>query len=347
MEIIHLDQKKGTAQLKVTENEDYWYLSQVIEPGDLVRGKTTRKIKIGDGENAKVTKKTINVKIEAEDIEFSSESLRINGKIKDGPEDLPRESYQSITLGLGDDFYLEKPCWPSYQVQKLKEAAEQRSSHLICLFDREEAFFALTKRFGHELLLQLKGDVPKKNQQNNITKDFQEEIIKNLSSYFQRFQPESIILASPVFYKDDLFKRISSPELRKKIILANSSSVTEKAIDELIKSPELAKVLRNSRTREEQLAVEELLSALNKDLPAVYGEKDVQKAADSGAISALLITDDFIKRRREQKTFLPIEQLMKKVDSFQAKIHFISSEHDGGKKLNGLGGIAALLRYKI
>ena len=37
---------------------------------------------------------------------------------------------------------------------------------------------------------------------------------------------------------------------------------------------------------------------------------------------------------------------MRTVESMQGKVHIISSEHDGGKKLDGLGGLGALLRYK-
>ena len=42
-----------------------------------------------------------------------------------------------------------------------------------------------------------------------------------------------------------------------------------------------------------------------------------------------------------------IEAIFKTVDSLKGKIHIISSKHEPGKKLNGLTGIAALLRYKF
>ena len=37
---------------------------------------------------------------------------------------------------------------------------------------------------------------------------------------------------------------------------------------------------------------------------------------------------------------------MREADSTQADVYIVSSEHDGGKTLDGLGGIAALLRYR-
>ena len=61
----------------------------------------------------------------------------------------------------------------------------------------------------------------------------------------------------------------------------------------------------------------------------------------------MLITDDLIHKKRQEEKFEEIDFLMRKVESMQGKIHLISSEHSGGKKLDGLGGIGSILRYKI
>src|SRR3989338_10519556 len=100
MEILKSDFKKGIVNLRVTTQDDLWYLSHLIEPGDLVKGKVTRKIKIGDSENAAVTRKVMTVKIEVEtaNLDETGSVLRINGKIKEGPHDAPLGSYQGISL---------------------------------------------------------------------------------------------------------------------------------------------------------------------------------------------------------------------------------------------------------
>ena len=82
MQLITSDFKKGFVKLKINDQDDLWYLSHLIDQGDLVRGKTTRKIKIGEGENAKSVKKTLTLSIEAETIELTENSVRINGKVK-------------------------------------------------------------------------------------------------------------------------------------------------------------------------------------------------------------------------------------------------------------------------
>ncbi|PIN73414.1 mRNA surveillance protein pelota [Candidatus Woesearchaeota archaeon CG10_big_fil_rev_8_21_14_0_10_45_16] len=349
MDLIKHNFKTGIVQLRVTDLDDLWYLRQIIDPGDLITGKTTRKVKIGDSENAKVVKKTLTLKVEAETIEFGEDnsSLRVNGRIREGPEDIPRDSYHAITLSEGTEFTIQKTQWLSYQRQKLEEAAEKRFSYLLCLFDREEALFALTKKYGFEVLVKIKGEVPKKDKAQQITKDFQQEIIKALDVYAGRYNPEHIILASPAFYKEDLVKKIKDKELLKKIVLGVCSEVDESALNEVMRRPELAATLKDSKAREEQLLVEELLTEINKQGKAVYGWQDVKNAAASGAIQSLLITDAFIQKKREEGKFAEVDELLKVIDTLQAPIHIISTEHDGGQRLSGLSGIAALLRYKL
>lgn len=346
MQLITSDFKKGLVKLKVNDKDDLWYLSHLIDQGDIVRGKTTRKIKIGEGENAKSVKKTFTLSIEAETVELTEVSVRINGKITEETEDVPKGSYQSITLEEASEFTLEKPQWLSYQKQKLQEACEKKYDYLLCLFDREEVLFALTKKFGYEILTTLKGEVQKKAKAVEIKKDFQEEIIKTLELYYQRYNPSSIILASPAFYKEDLFKKIPQSDLKKKIVLATCSDISERSLDEVMRRPELAETLKHSRARQEQILVEELLKEINKDDKAAYGWKEVEEAVNAGSVLKLLLTDDFIHKKRIAEKFAEVDQAMKTVDSLQGEIHIISAESDAGKKLNGLGGVAAILRYK-
>jgi len=349
MDIIKTDFKKGVVKLKVNDLDDLWYLSHLIDPGDFVKGKTTRKIRIGEGDNAKVAKKTLTLKIEAENITLTKDglSLRINGLVKEGPEEVPKDSYHTISLEELSQFTLEKPQWLSYQKDKLKEASEKKYSYLICILDREEAIFALTKKSGYEVLVKIKGEVPKKRKTMEIKKDFYQELIKVLATYNARYSPEKIILASPAFYKEDLLKQIKEDDLKSKIVIATCSDVSENSLDETIKQPELAQTLKNSRVREEQLLVEELLSEINKDNLAVYGEKEVYQAIDTGAVRELLITLNFLKKKKESEEFKQLDEKMKQVDHLKGKINIISSEQESGKKLDGLGGMAAILRYKI
>ena len=349
MDILKSDFRKGIVKLRVNDLDDLWYLSHIIDAGDLVKGKTTRKIKIGDGENAKTVKKTITLKVEVEKVEFHkfSDVLRVSGKVRSGPEDIPQGSYHTISLEEKSEFVLEKTKWLKYQKDKLTEASEKKHHFLICVFDREEAVFALSKMYGYDVLLKLEGDVARKRKKVTVKKDFYDEIIKLLKDYEKRYSPASIIVASPAFFKDDLMKKITDKDFKKKIVLSTCGSVSENAIDEVLKRPELQEALKKSRTRTEELLVEELLSEIHKEGLAVYGFEEVKKAIEAGAVIKLLVGDFMIQKLRQEDDYEKLDLLMKQGDNMKGEIFIISDEHAGGKKLKGLGGIGALLRYKL
>ncbi len=349
MHIIHSDFKKGIVKLRVTDPEDLWYLTHLVDPGDFITGKTTRKMKLGEGENAKTIKRTFTVTIEAETIQLddTGTSVRINGKIKAGPEEIPQGVYQAVELQEGEEFTLEKVHWLSYQKQKLEEAAEKKYSYLLCLFDREEALFALTKKKGFDILLQVHGEAAKKRAVVEIKKDFYAQIIKVIETYNARYEPQMIILASPAFYKEDLLKKITAPEVKKKIVLVTCSDISQRSLDEVIKSEELAQTLHFSRARQEQVLVEEVLQEISKNNLAVYGWKEVQQACEAGAVRILILTDALIHQKKLSGHYEELDLMMKHSDALQGGINILSSEQEAGKRIDGLGGIAALLRYKL
>ena len=91
---------------------------------------------------------------------------------------------------------------------------------LICVHDREEAYFALFKRYGYEILSHITGEVQKKREENIKKENFYLAAITKIKEYVERYKIRQIILASPSFWKEDLMKEIKDNELKQKIILA-------------------------------------------------------------------------------------------------------------------------------
>ncbi len=352
MKLIHTDLKKGEAKIKIENLDDLWYLNQIVEKNDLVKGKTLRKIKLGDEtqRKQKVEKKPVFLLIEVEKVEFSKTSnvLRISGTVKEGPEDVPLGSHHTFNVGENTTITIIKRKWLKFQADRLKEASKESSSKiLICVHDREEAYFALMKKYGYQLLVDLKGNVAKKVDVKQVESNFYKEIIRQLEEYNDRYKLSKIIIASPAFWKEELMKELSNEEMRNKTILATCSSVGENAINEVIKRPETENALKLDRIAKEYKLVEELFAEISKNNMASYGLKETKNAAEAGAIRQLLITDSFIQKKRMEDKYEETEYIMKTVDSTKGEITIISSDHEAGKKLDGLGGIAAILRYKI
>ena len=350
MKKLGFNAKQGRAKIQVDEPDDLWTLSQIIDPGDFVKGKTIRKIQKGTEEKSKQVKKAVFLKIQAEKIEFSKTSgvLRVGGKVAEGPEDVAKGSWHSFSLEPGSIISIQKQKWLSYQSEKLNEACKAKIPKImICVFDREEAYFAIMKKYGYELVSQLKGKVQKKAVEEKVKGSFFAEIIKQIQEYDKRYNLERIVAASPAFWKDELMKELKDEELKKKILTATCSSVGKNGIDEVMKRPETVEALREVRAANEIKLVEEALAEISKDGNIAYGMKEVEQAAFAGAVENLLVSDKLIQKMREKGNFEKLDAVMKSVDASKGKISLVSSEHDGGKKLDGIGGIAALLRYKV
>ncbi|MBW2992433.1 mRNA surveillance protein pelota [Candidatus Woesearchaeota archaeon] len=349
MKLIHQNLRKGEIKLKPESQDDLWYLSSLIDPDDLVKSKTIRKIKLGEKEEkAKIIKKPVTLVIKAEKTELNPEALRISGIVTEGPEDIPYGSHHTISAEINDEILIIKKKWLKFQLDRLKEACSQKAANiLITVMDREEAIIALTKRSGFETLSHLKGEVKKKEEKAAHKEGFYEEIIKKLEEYIERYRINNIIIASPAFFKEDLMKQITDQDLKKKIVLATCSSVDNNAVNEVLKRPEVKQVLSQQRESKELNLVEQLLTEIKTEEKASYGFKETKQAAEAGAVQILLVTDSLITKKREQGSFEDLDNLMKTVDSTKGEIHIINSKNDAGKKLDGLGGIAAILRYKL
>ncbi|NTU99952.1 MAG: mRNA surveillance protein Pelota, partial [Methanoregulaceae archaeon] len=84
----------------------------------------------------------------------------------------------------------------------------------------------------------------------------------------------------------------------------------------------------------------ELLERIARDLPVAYGRAEVRRSVDYGACGSLLVVDSLLHDEG-------IIHLMDRAELVNAAIVVFSGSFDPGKQLEGLGGIAALLRYRI
>lgn len=346
MKKLMFDKKSGKLKIVIEQTEDFWYLKGIIDQGDVVEGVTTRKISLGgEGEKSSSVRKTCYVFIRTEEVEYTEEDIRISGTITGGDEELPRGSYHTLRAGLHDTVTITKTHWSPYHEHVLKESTSGDSKPiLLCVHDREEAYIAKTNKTGYDILLHLEGEVEKKNMDARA-KDFYKEVKDEIMRYMERHKCVALLLASPAFFKEDLAK-IMPKELLSKTVFATTSSVTKNGVEELLKRPEAKEALKSVRASEELNIVEKIFEGISKNGKACYGKKETMQAIDSGAVVELVIGESFVKtiRKEDPKGF---EDMLRKVEKGGGTLHFISEEHDGGKRLKGIGGIAALLRYKM
>ena len=91
----------------------------------------------------------------------------------------------------------------------------------------------------------------------------------------------------------------------------------------------------------EMRSVNKVLEEISKSSSAVaYGKKQVLDAVNAGAAEQLLVLDKMVRQE-------DLEKVMDMVERMNGEVIMVSSEHEGGKQLEALGGLAALLRYNF
>lgn len=345
---VNLQQvRSGKVTVTPESDDDLWVLSQVIFAGDRARSTTYRKIKIGDAgtdRNVKVIRKPMRLTIEVEKTEFTESALRLLGTIRDGPEDVNKGDHHSFTVESSQTVDIFKDQWPHYLIDKIKEAAERQDTIvIICVFDREGAIFAKASWGGYTILSSVRGNMPKKTDADHVSSDFYGEVASQIKEYCDRYGANTVVLGSAAFWQRYLKEKMDDSI---KLIASTVNDVGEKGVAEVMSRPEIKNALSQARFADEMEAVESLLAAIATDRPVAYGVDDCRTAAQAGAIQTLLVSETYMHQQRLEGDVAPIEHVLALAEQTGAQIMFIG-RHEAGKKIAGLGGLAAKLRYAL
>jgi protein pelota len=168
-----------------------------------------------------------------------------------------------------------------------------------------------------------------------------------------------IILASPGFTRDTAYeflfseaikrgeKMLTGSEAKRKFLRIHCSSPHIHSLMEVLKSPEVSAQLKDTKFAKEGQLLDRFQRTLaNDELRAWYGEAHVLAAASRGAIGSLLISDGLFRASDpvRRKKFVA---LVEEVRSSGGDVSIFSGMHESGRQLNGLTGIAAILRFPM
>ena len=352
MKIINQDTKEGIIEVVPETLDDLWHLSHIVEVGDNASSKTTRRIQDNTGDKLRSdrgVKKTFYLGLDIENISFHlfTGKLRLTGVITRGPEDLiPMGSHHTLEVKLNTPITIKKERWPKWALKRLNQAidASKKLSAIIVALEDDSATLGLMRQFGIEYYGPIRGHVSgkrilDKNRQKNIVQ-FYEKVIDSIEK-FDSIQ--NIIIAGPGFVKNDFYDYIKEKhkDLAQKSILESTGSGGRVGIAEVLKKGTVEKLTSENRVALEMMEINKLLSEIGRNSSKiVYGLKETTNAINLGAVSELLVLDAKVASEN-------MGDLMDMVENMKGEVMVISSEHEGGKQLESLGGMAAILRYDI
>ena len=332
--------------------DDLWHLSHIIEVGDNASSKTTRRIQDNTGDKLRSdrgVKKTFYLGLDIENISFHlfTGKLRLTGVITRGPEDLiPLGSHHTLEVKLNTPLSIKKTRWPKWSIKRLNQAIEasKKLSAIIVVLEDDTATLGLMRQFGIEYYGPIKGSVSgkrivDKNRQKNIIQ-FYEKVVESISK-FDSIQ--NIVIAGPGFVKNDFYDYLKDKhaDLAEISIIESTGAGGRNGIAEVLKKGTVEKLTSENRVAQEMGAIENLLEEIGKNSSKVaYGVRETQNAINLGAVGQLLILDTKVAGEN-------MGEAMDMVENMKGEVMVISSEHEGGKQLESLGGMAAILRYEI
>ena len=352
MRIVKENAKEGFVEVTPETLDDLWHLSHIVEVGDNAMSKTTRRIQDTTGDKIRSdrgVKKTFTLGLDIENISFHlfTGKLRLTGVITKGKDDLvPLGSHHTLEVKLNTPITIKKSRWPKWAIKRLNQAIEasKKLSAIIVVLEDDTAQLGLMRQFGIEYYGPIKGHVSgkriiDKNRQKNIVQ-FYEKVIESITK-FDSIQ--NIVIAGPGFVKNDFYDYLKDKhsDLAKISIIEATGSGGRNGISEVLKKGTVEKLTSENRVALEMGAIENLLTQLAKNSSKVtYGVRETQNAINLGAVEQLLILDTKVAGEN-------MGDSMDMVENMKGEVMVVSSEHEGGKQLESLGGMAAILRYEI
>lgn len=347
MHVAFKDLKHGEIVLIPENLDDIWHLYNIIEKGDLVRAATYRtdEQKADKIRSKKPEKKRMILGIRVTEVKFHefSDRLRIHGKIEEGPQNLGSFHTLNIEADEMDKLSIVKEQWKDHHLQRIEEAVKLRSEPIITFvsLDEDEATIAVLRQSGVQFVTDIYSNRSGKMYESKDTEnEYFGEIISVVKT--NKTKDSTLIILGPGFAKDHLLKygREKEPTLFEKCIVYGTGNSGMNGVQEAIKVGIVNQITKENRVVFETNLIEKLFEEIKKDGLATYGEKEVKYALTSGAVDRLLIVDIMIRQEKG-------EELLKLAKQNNSSFTIINTMHEAGKKIEGIGGIAALLRYKI
>ena len=328
-------------EFKIETLEDLWILSEFILPEDRVFATTQRKVKIGDDKTKQVTK-IIFVDLKVTKTSFETQILRITGEIQNETEFTAQGQSHTLSFSPNDTIKIKKTQLLSYEKKLLEKSLNSKNSlNLLILLDKDDLIVSEFGEFSFKVLLNQTGLGSKKYHLNQINE--QEEKFKLIEEILKK-NYSTIIFAGPSNYKDKLQKYVKD-KIGLEVLTFFWHDVNNYSIQKVIKEISESKLLEETQFSKESKLISELLKNISLEQKNAYGFEKVENSINEGSCEKLLISTKYIEKQKEENNYLNLNNLIKTTEQLKGDLIIFNSKNEPGKILDGLGGIAAILRY--
>jgi len=337
-EFGELKDRYGEIRLFPESIDDLWHLRHLISPGDLVFATTFRSTDTASDKirPEKAEKRPVRLGIRVERVEFSEHGvrLRVSGIIEHGVD---TGAYHTINVETGFEISVIRQWLPIdfERIDRAVKASVYGVIHLLTIEEGEAELFRL-RQYGPESVITITSGSGKGGGTETRT-GFFEQVLGPLTTI-----SGPLIIAGPGFIKEDFVKFAKSrscPGLERAIII-ETRRIGRGAVQEVIGGGALDTLMNDLQLSREVKMMDEVLLRISQDGAVAYGLPEVRQAIEYGAVEQVLVADTLLHNKE-------ITHLIQKAETTRATIVVLSSDFEPGERLIALGGIAALLRYRL
>lgn len=318
--------------------DDLWHLKHLVLPGSLVFATTFRSVESSTDKirPEKVEKRPVRLGVRAEKIEFSEHGirLRITGIIEHG---IDCGAYHTINVETGYEISVIRQ-WRPVDLERIERA--KKSSlfgviHVLTIEEGEAELFRI-RQYGPESVVTVTAGSGKGGESDNRVAFF-DAVTKCITEV-----TGPLVIAGPGFIKDDFVRHAKNrncPPMERAVVV-ETRRIGRGAVQDVIGAGTLEKMIGDLQLSREVRLMDEVLLRISRDGAVAYGREQVANAIEYGAVEEVLIADSLL----HDTATAP---LLERAERMQSRIVVLSTEFEPGERLVALGGIAALLRYKL
>jgi protein pelota len=344
--LLHHDPSTGVLRLRLETPSDLWRIARLVRPGDRVGASTTRRDPEAPAEvaGAERTRRRVFLTVRVEQVEFHgfSKHVRFTGPIVEGPFDIGR--HHTLDLTDGDEVVVAKDTFRAGDQAILDEGLHGQGDPTILLgaVDWGDSTFVRLRGRAIEPIADLRRTIAGKQYDAGQGEKDRGTYVEEILSLVRRDGPAAtaVVLAGPGFLKERLARTLAEkdPALAKKLKVYPTSESGRVGIDELLRSGRATEALIGSVAAEEAEMVERLVRSLAGGLRAAVGPTEVREAVEAGAAETVLIAEELIADPA-------LDPVLEQARAARVRIFVVRDEGEAGRRLAGLGKIAAILRY--
>lgn len=244
-------------------------------------------------------------------------------------------------------------CDKEFVLEPLKEMLDVSEVFGLLIMDRKEATIGLLEGKRIEVLQHMTSGIPSKVRAGGqssqrfhritegLTKEFYKRIAGEMKSiFFNMPKLKGIFIGGPIPTKDEFIEgEYLTANLRNKVIgKVDIGDTSPSGLQELVERAQ--DLLATHERTLERKEVERFFYNLGKKREETFlGEEDVRKALEMGAVETLFLSENISKDL--------VKDLTELAENAGSEVKIISTETTEGEQFFNMGGIGAILRFRV